>query len=48
MITAGGARCVREQKTHQDVSMAWFVGLAEPSSAMTLRASLQQVLEEAR
>jgi aminoglycoside phosphotransferase (APT) family kinase protein len=38
---AGGARCVIEQKTHQDVSFAWFVPLVGPTIMSSMREAIQ-------
>jgi aminoglycoside phosphotransferase (APT) family kinase protein len=37
---AGGARCVIEHKTHQDVSFAWFVPLVGPTLMTSMRESI--------
>jgi aminoglycoside phosphotransferase (APT) family kinase protein len=44
---AGGGRCVVEQKTHQDVTFAWFVPLAGQSMMVSLREALEHRLIEA-
>lgn len=41
---AGGGRCVIEQKTHQDVSFAWFVPLAGQAIMMSVRESMEPLV----